>query len=173
MTTDTTRRTFLGIEVHGDINEGDRRKPQRPMEEFAPIVQAVLDDPTVVEFGWRQYTPYFNDGDPCTFRAFGAWVRLDTDKPADDDEYEDLDIDYGSKARIGERDYEWVGEWPNRTRVFGKYTGPDEARYDRLHALSAAVDGGEFLDVLLSSFGDHAKVTVRRDGIQVDTYDHD
>ncbi len=25
--------------------------------------------PKLKEYGWRQYTPYFNDGEPCTFRA--------------------------------------------------------------------------------------------------------
>lgn len=25
--------------------------------------------PDLQTFGWRQYTPYFNDGDPCYFRA--------------------------------------------------------------------------------------------------------
>ncbi len=25
--------------------------------------------PKMKHFGWRQYTPYFNDGEPCTFRA--------------------------------------------------------------------------------------------------------
>lgn len=25
--------------------------------------------PTVKNIGWPQYTPYFNDGDPCTFSA--------------------------------------------------------------------------------------------------------
>ena len=27
------------------------------------------DNPTVLAFGWTQYTPYWNDGDVCTFRA--------------------------------------------------------------------------------------------------------
>jgi hypothetical protein len=25
--------------------------------------------PKMKEFQWKQYTPYFNDGEPCTFRA--------------------------------------------------------------------------------------------------------
>lgn len=178
MSTDTTARpTFLGIEIHGDISKSDR-KDQRPMEEFAPLVQAILDDPTVVEFGWRQYTPYFNDGEPCVFSATGAWVRLTTDKPAagedHDEEYEDLDILYGSKDRLGERKLlRWEGDYPNREAVFGPYAGPDEARHDRLVRLAKAIDSDEFCDALLDAFGDHARVTIRRDGIQVETYEHD
>lgn len=27
------------------------------------------DNPTIQSFGWTQYTPYWNDGDTCTFSA--------------------------------------------------------------------------------------------------------
>lgn len=166
--TDTkTRPTFLGIDIEGDIDRSDR-KEQRPLEELQPIVQAVLADPTVVEFGWRQYTPYFNDGDPCVFQAYGAWVRLDTDPGnAEDDEPDRLEI--YSHAGLGKRPYAWA----DGQRLAKAYEGPDEARYDRLLALDHAVSGGHFCDVLLDLFGDHARVTVRRTGIQVDSYSHD
>jgi hypothetical protein len=39
--------------------------------------------------------------------------------------------------------------------------------------LARAIDGGAFDDVLLEAFGDHAEVTVRRDGITVGSYSHD
>ena len=173
------RPSFLGIAIKGDISRGDRRKPQRTKEEFAAIIQAILDDPTVAEFGWRQYTPYFNDGEPCVFGAHGAWVRLDTDAPAaeDEEDYEEterLTISYGSDDRIGERPVlRCEGVYPDRHAVYGAYAGPDEARYDRLKALDEAIDDNEFDDVLLDLFGDHSEITVRRDGIQVDTYSHD
>lgn len=179
MSTDTKPRTsFLGIAIEGDISRSDR-KEQKPLEEFQPIVQAVLDDPAVVEFGWRQYTPYFNDGEPCVFGAFGAWVRLTMDSDAaEDEEYdgdeEELTIDYGSKERLGDRPVlHWEGEWPDRHPIYGHYVGPDEARYDRLHTLSRAIENGHFDDVLLDLFGDHARIKVRRDGITVETYEHD
>ncbi|WP_433233834.1 hypothetical protein [Actinomadura nitritigenes] len=159
--------SFLGIPVDGEIVQSDR-KPQRPLEEFSPILQAVLDDPTIVEFGWRQYTPYFNDGDPCVFGAYGVWVRTDADEQ-DADQY-DLEVDYhhptlGRRPRAynsGTREYE---DEP--------YEGPDEARHDRCRALHEAVESGEFHDVLLEAFGDHAEVTVRREGIRVEFYSHD
>lgn len=175
MTETASRPTFLGIQIEGDINRSDR-KAQRPLAEFQQIVQAVLDDPTVVEFGWRQYTPYFNDGETCVFSGHGAWVRLDTDPAADDPDdpgHYGLEIGYGSKDRIGERAYEWRGSWPNRERIPLGYTGPDETRYDRLMTLENAIDDDEFCDVLLDLFGDHANVTVRRTGIQVDFYEHE
>lgn len=169
MTDQTTN--FLGIPVHGDITRSDR-KDQRPLEEFQPILQAVLDDPTIVEFGWRQYTPYFNDGDTCTFSAHGLWVRTNADEP---EEYA-RDLDFYGHPTLGQMTGgEWVDnpDGPGRKKVGEQYEGPDEARYLRCRALYQAVDHSEFDDVLLDAFGDHAEVTVRRDGIEVEFYEHD
>jgi hypothetical protein len=52
----TATRSFLGIPVEGDITAGSTRVDQKPIEELQPLLQAVLDDPTIVEFGWRQGT---------------------------------------------------------------------------------------------------------------------
>ncbi|MCX4801729.1 hypothetical protein OG594_08705 [Streptomyces sp. NBC_01214] len=162
----STTRNFLGIPVEGDITEGSTRVEQKPIEEFQPTLQAMLDDPTIVEFGWRQYTPYFNDGEPCEFSAYGTWVRTTDDKDVEDD-YE-LEVD--SHRTLGKRPYR---RQPDGEYAVQPYEGPDEARYDRCRALGGAVEGGRFETVLLAAFGDHAAVTVRRDGIQVDFYEHD
>jgi hypothetical protein len=157
---------FLGIPINGDITRGDARVEQKPIEDLQPILQAVLDDPTIVEFGWRQYTPYFNDGEPCTFSAHGTWVRTDADEDTDEDELEMWG--HRSLGKVsGHRD-EATGEW-----VTDPYEGPDEPRYRRCKALEKAIEGGAFEHVLLDAFGDHANITVRRTGIEVEFYDHD
>lgn len=165
----TTTRTFMGMSVEGDINEGDKREKQRPLEDLQPILQALLDDDGIVEFGWSQYTPYFNDGEPCTFSANAAWVRTEAEAGNEDLRAGGLDVDY--HPSLGKRPSTYNRE--TQSYDYGAYEGPDEGRYDRARALAKAIDGGEFLDVLLEAFGDHAEVTVRRDGIQVDSYDHD
>ncbi|BBC35232.1 hypothetical protein SGFS_065260 [Streptomyces graminofaciens] len=162
----TTQQNFLGIPVQGDITRGSDRVEQKPIEELQPILQAVLDDPTIVEFGWRQYTPYFNDGEPCTFSAHGTWVRTTADEDADEDELEMWGHRTLGKV-TGHRDAS-TGEW-----VTDPYEGPDEARYLRCKELEKAVEGGAFEVVLLEAFGDHAEITVRRDGIQIEFYSHD
>ena len=164
----TAARTFLGLTVEGDITEGGKREKQRPLEDLQPILQALLDDDGVIEFGWRQYTPYFNDGEPCEFSAYGTWVRTTADADVDD-QYE-LEVDCSHRS-IGKRPTTWNGE--TKSYDHGVYEGPDEGRYDHCKALNKAIDGGEFLDVLAEAFGDHANVTVRRDGIQVEFYEHD
>lgn len=169
-----TNTNFLGIPVEGDISGNDPRTPQRPLVEFEPLMRAVLDDPTIKAFGWRQYTPYFNDGDPCEFGVHGAWfVTVDDDVDLDEVDDDEYGVDYGDHPSLGCREYSYSGRYPDRVRIPGAYTGPDEARYDRVRALSDAIVGGEFDDVLLEAFGDHAAVRVSRESITVDTYEHD
>lgn len=169
---------FLGIPVEGDITKGDKRTPQRPLEDLAPIMQAVLDDDGIAAFGWHQYTPYFNDGDPCVFSAHGVWAVRPEDLGGEDlDEIDGdrFDIDYGGHLGSYEGG-EWVKDpdnLPFNKRVNARYVGPDQARYDRCAALSSAIDSGAFDDVLLEAFGDHAEITVKRDGITVEFYSHD
>lgn len=162
---------FLGIPINGDITRGTDRVEQKPIEDLQPILQAVLDDPTIVEFGWRQYTPYFNDGEPCTFSAHGTWVRTTADEDADEDV-----LEMWGHHTLGKVTTEWGDVDPEtRQRVVlsTTYEGPDRARFDRCKALEAAVEGGHFEHVLLDAFGDHANITVRRTGIEVEFYDHD
>ncbi|SCG63171.1 hypothetical protein [Micromonospora halophytica] len=155
---------FLGIPVQGDITRR-RRIVQRPLAELQPLLRALLDDEAVVEFGWQQCTPYFNDGEPCEFAVDGFWVRTTADAPdtGPEDlcvgEYEDPHPTLGWRGRKAGRQH--------------PYTGPDELRYERARALADALTSGGFNDVLLDAFGDHALVGVRRDGITVTFYEHE
>ena len=169
------KRNFLGIPVQGDITPSATRVEQKPIEELQPILQDVLDDPTIVEFGWRQYTPYFNDGDTCEFSARGLWVRTDADTDVDD-EYE-LELDGKHNSLGDEPDVkvpkDGVGAANGWKWEKGPYEGPDKDRYDRCHALRKAIEGGAFEHVLIDAFGDHARITVRKTGIDVEFYGHD
>lgn len=168
-----TTTNFLGIPVSGDITHGYHQKKQRPIEELQPIIQAVLDDPTIVEFGWRQYTPYFNDGEPCEFSVHGTWVRTDAEVDTEEEAFDEYDLEIWGHPSLGKVNGHYEGEWPNRKYIEDGYEGPDRARYDRIKALEKAIEGDEFNNVLLEAFGDHAAVTVRRDGIEVESYDHE
>lgn len=216
----TVTHNFLGIPIDGSITRGDRRVPQRPLSELEPLIRAVLEDPTMHSFGWTQYTPYFNDGEPCIFDVNEPWFRTVADvENADRAEAreqrerglaamrvavnagtlhpdvlaraeeeaaeadEDYDYDYedndsfvlssygGGHPTLGKRDRTF--DFESRTHINGAYTGPDEARYDRVRALADAIEGGAFDDVLLDAFGDHAQITVTRDGVTVREYSHD
>jgi hypothetical protein len=182
-----TKANFLGIPIDGDITRGARRADQRPLSEMEPLIRAVLDDDFIDSIGWRQYTPYFNDGEPCEFGVGEPWFRTVEDvkgKPAnrydDDDEDEEDDdeddysyvIGYRGHPTLGHRESHWdnPSDWENRKRI---YHGSHEATYDACVALAEAINSGAFENVLLEAFGDHACVTIRRDGITVDEYSHE
>ena len=158
-------RTFAGLTIDGEITAGAKRANQRPAEELAPLLQALVDDTSITSFGWTQYTPYFNDGDPCVFNAHTPWVRTEWDADGVD-EYA-VEVSDSHPSLGNER---WNGDarrW--ETFVNEHY---DKARYDRCKAMAAALEGGEFDDVLIDRFGDHAEVTVTRGGITVAFYEH-
>jgi len=161
----TTTRNFLGIPVDGDITRAEPRTRQRPLEDFSPLLQAVLDDPLVTEFGWRQFTPYFNDGDPCVFGAGSVWVRTCDD--GEDADRDALDVEY--HATLSPR--RWNAK---AVRYEDIERAPEKAAlYVHCEALADAVESGAFDEVLLEAFGDHADITVKRDGITVEFYEHD
>jgi hypothetical protein len=63
--------------------------------------QLFEQNPTLKSFGWRQYTPYYSDGDPCYFST-------QTDIPCINENYEG-DDDYDEK--LGEIVAEFLGDF--------------------------------------------------------------
>lgn len=167
---DMTKRNFLGIPVSGTITAGSTRVEQKPVEELAPLLQAVLDYPTIVEFGWRQYTPYFNDGDPCEFGVDGLWVKTTAEaelEEAGEADFGPWDLDVDYHPSLGKL------KWNSETYKYEEYEGPDVDRYNRIQALARAIQSGAYENALLEAFGDHAEVTIRKSDIQVEFYSHE
>ncbi|MFC6883468.1 hypothetical protein [Actinomadura yumaensis] len=171
MTINVKTRSFLGLRVDGDIIEGHSLPDQKPMSELEPLLQALVDDPTILAFGWRQYTPYYNDGDTCVFRISGFWVRTDRDPdPANGeiDEY-DLEVDEDHRS-LPPR----LRSWDQVANNF-KYR-PNEAydadRWKHCKAAADAIQSKAFNRALLDAFGDHAEITIT-DEIRIREYDHE
>ncbi|MGD6750289.1 hypothetical protein [Streptomyces sp. BH105] len=179
--TKTDRKNFLGIPITGEIAEGSTRVEQISQEEFAALVKPLLDHDNVHTFGWRQYTPYFNDGDVCEFGAHGFYLVTKDDI----ERYEDLkendpymveevfEMTYAEHPTLGGRPHDWEGEWPNRELVYGAYEGPDEALWNAGRELAGTIDSGKADAVLLGLFGDHCSVQVTKDKIEIEGYSHD
>lgn len=101
-------------------------------------------NPDLVAFRWAQYTPYFNDGDECTFGTHDVYYRF-TDTPEEAGDYGDG----------------YVGLWSDKSR---------EPLRKRVEEIMSTV--GE--DLLKDLFEDHSQVTVHRDGrIEREEYSHD
>lgn len=102
--------------------------------------------PILDYFSWTQYTPYFNDGDPCEFSAH-------TDYPAiglvGAEETEDED----------EEDYFSADE-----------TSPEAVAWRAVTGFLSKFDDDDFQLM----FGDHAKIVVSRSGgVDIQEYSHD
>lgn len=180
MTDQSEKNTFMGVPIIGTIYSVEKAD-QRSEEEFAELVKALFAHDVIKEFGWRQYTPHFNDGEPCIFGAHGFWVRTvdEEDKPdarcprchtacAECDEDESDDSTYPLE----------IGTWSPHptlggyTRHNDTYRGNHESAFLASVALWQAIDGNEFDHVLLKLFGDGAQIIVGREKITVDEYDH-
>lgn len=99
--------------------------------------------PKLESFSWRQYTPYFNDGDTCYFS-----VRNDeVDLKFDGEEVEDF----------------YLGGAGDEENPELRAVGKD------IHAFLGIFEDKDYEHL----FGDHKKVTVHRKGTDVDDYEHD
>lgn len=117
--------------------------------------------PALESFGWKQYTPYFNDGDECTFSA-----RKDEPDINDVDGY---DVNFED-----EQVTDWSGAKDPMTKEYPKIKNV-------LHNPALAIaheDVKEFLEniedeVLRDLFGDHVRVKVTKENAEVEEYEHD
>lgn len=180
----------FGIPIEGTITKGHSRIEQRPIEALRPLLEAVLAHDEVEAIRWRQYTPYFNDGDECVFGVEADWdfvklrgVKEDETEIDDEEEADFLEI---IDPRIkGGKQQKYIPAVVRYDEISGRRREIEPARwedvgvrerspaYDDLYALSHAIGSGHYDDALYELFGDHARVTVTREKIVVEEYSHD
>jgi hypothetical protein len=126
--------------------------------------------PNLKRISWTQYTPYFNDGDACTFRSTHDSPAIYFTSPTPDEEE---DEDYG---RYEEEWSTWsYYDYPvNRT---GTKTLKTTLTEDQLAQLKTGEAVNEFLhnfddEDMENLFGDGYKVIITAKGIEVDDFDH-
>jgi hypothetical protein len=138
----------------------DARKEMKKAGEKA-FKEAVVDVferyPMINAFQWNQYTPYFNDGSPCTFNVHDPKCSVrDTSG---------LVI----KGESGED--AWYGDYEDDipADMISKET------YKQLNAaLNEMADYTVGMTELMESmFGDHITVTCTREDITTEEYNHD
>lgn len=143
------------------------------------------------QFGWNQYTPYFNDGDACEFSVNREELYelnllvVDADgNELNGEELENL-LPYGSYSRTktvrdasdipaGIEAVEVPYRW-NKDQTVYQYPNPDlDPTWGPLIADVVDFVGLFPDDVLRDLFGDHVEVVIKRDGgVDVSDYSHD
>jgi hypothetical protein len=131
---------------------------------FRPAVDEFLAaHPEVEAVRWTQYTPYFDDGDPCVFSVNDPEVRLAGGTEATPDDEDDEDDE-----EIGQWRSAWDLGYDSETKS-KDFTAVLCADLKSLSGLFAEIE-----DVLLEIFDDHVRVTIGRDGEpDVEEYGHD
>lgn len=146
------------VELREEIKE-KQNKLKEEMRElgenfFKEYSKKIFEDfPIVREFGWTQYTPFFMDGDPCVFGVNDALIYFEGDETNPDDDL------------YGEDGYYYISPY-NKPEV--EYTEKDRA-YKAVCSVVHGVDD----DVFQSMFGDHVKIRVTKDKIEIEDYDHE
>jgi len=123
--------------------------------------------PDLTMIRWTQYTPYFNDGEECTFRmnepVFTNANEDDRDNFTSYGEY-DGDIEDASTE----------GLWMFGSNVYSSDPKPRDPKVVKLlDEFDDMLQTPEFEELARDMFDDHVTVTVTRNGIDVEEYDHD
>lgn len=132
---------------------------------FTDLTKTIFEDhPKVKSFGWNQYTPYFNDGETCTFSANIDYIHING-SPVDESNW------------ISETTITNYGTWNREKREYEGRTEVPNLDYDP-ELVSASDEIREFLrnfdeDFFLSQFGDHAEITITPEGVSIDECEHE
>ena len=112
--------------------------------------------PNLKAFRWRQYTPYFNDGNECTFGVNDVYCQLH--EPLSSEEVDSI-------SSLYDEDDEG-DQWLNS---YGEPKHPSQV------IIKDACEVRDMLDEdsLKEIFGDHVEITVTADGVETDEYSHD
>ena len=99
--------------------------------------------PELISFSWTQYTPYFNDGDACYFGVY--------------------EPDYFTfQGESGPEEYEYYDEViePDRQKIAGEIRSK----------FRVVEDLGENMKLIC---GDHSRVTLYADKIEIEEHEHE
>jgi hypothetical protein len=135
-------------------------------KELSQSIQGVLSEfllthPEVQKICWVQYSPYFNDGEPCVFNVHEFNFYF-TDELVDEDE--EGEEGYGHELPGGYKD-------PYALECWNKHHLCSQDTFNDCKKLEWAMHQVE--DVMEDTFGSDVLVVVTREGIEVQEYEHD
>jgi hypothetical protein len=129
--------------------------------------------PEIKCFGWTQYTPYFNDGEPCYFRANTSYPHINGYESGYDGATQDTWGYYGTDEDEGAINVKYHA---NQTLGYGdtKRDNPDY-RPECVEMEKAVKDFLNLFDEedYESMFDDGYAVCIRRSGAETTEIDHD
>lgn len=162
---ETTEKLKNIADKRKQLNQIKDEIQKESSEIFDQFIKEIFTKSSKLEsFGWRQYTPYFNDGSTCIFSANTDYLYINGVSYEEADWYEENNIT------------NW-GTWNPNTRKYEGQVKEINQKFDKeLRDITDEIS--EFLrnfddDFFLNKFGDHVEISVKKDGISVEDCDHD
>jgi hypothetical protein len=143
----------------------DHLKRVTASELLAAFAEKFKANPSVKCMIWHQYTPYFNDGDPCTFGVHSDYAcRARLPMPGDVDTWTVV----AGAAPIGD-----PATYMENADFFDGWEYKDERNNDAQQTEMDSFLNGLPDDLLARALGDGVRVFVWEGGILTDEYSHD
>jgi hypothetical protein len=168
---------FDSVKIAIDVYEKARNEFRAKMKyAFSDIFDEFFEKyPKIKIVKWNQYTPYFNDGDPCTFRVDEIFATNEDLKPSDiSDEY-DFEGYFVYNGKPSNWVYKEQGDhFKQMVESYEKASVEEDYEYyvngwkEFVELLNSIPE-----DIYKSTFEDHSMIIVTKDGIEVREYDHD
>lgn len=142
-----------------------QQKLQKSLKEL--FSEFWVNNPDIKTVVWTQYTPYFNDGDPCVFSVNDpVFTNFRLEDSDDINVRKVLWGDYEDK----EKNHVCVRSW-----IVEKYIEHFKlnANADSIKSLSSFLCADVISDVMENTFGSDSLVIATREGFEVQEYEHD
>lgn len=126
--------------------------------------------PQVKKFAFTQYTPYFNDGEECVFGVRDLATCIEGIHDPEESLYEWQD------GSLNDRYVTPDPTWQHSVDYNGKLVGVfGDKLVDFAKDLKEICAAQQALpeDAMKELFGDHVIVTITREGVDVEEYDHE
>lgn len=159
---------FGGKVINGEINRySEGPSVQDEPGVFLDALDRLLAVPGIEAVKWQQYTPYFNDGEACTFRIYSAYVKIAGDEDEEAGDYGD-----GFRSSYDLYDLDRTnGRWDKIYHQIG--VADSKVVSDALAEFESVLENGRHFVILNEKFGDPAEVTATVGGFSVEYYEHD
>lgn len=151
-----------------EINEARQNYQALMKQHGVALVQEMAKDifdafPCVRAIQWTQYTPYFNDGDPCYFSVNEARIALNKD--------------FMESLQASEKQclYEYHDDFMEFScRLTDHQNTPTAQVLKKINEALGDFQGvlNDLSEAMQETFGDHQQITITRDGIEAEEYSH-
>lgn len=172
----------LAVSLKKEIKEFNaikKRLAKRFKKDILTELKGEADAVGVAAIRWRQYTPYFNDGDECKFGVEDVYIRPTFDIMTDFSKELEKFCDYYKHREpqpsadydtfdfgLGDYDDNFISEWSFRDGM----TVAQEAKsfLNKIKSIFKIIDP----IIMREVFGDHVMITVNFETMYLDVEDY-